>query len=1116
VQRYLHNEPVQARPPSTADRLRKFVRRNRGAVAAAAAVASALVLGLGAATFGFVRATRATGRLATSLNETGRQKQEAQRQQRSAEEALARGTLSEADALDLAGRWGDADARYREAFAAFDRLGQSTLPVEFSMLSHYAASPPPLVTCRSERPVPAAALSPDGRTAFSAGVDLNDRHVIQVWDLPTGREVRSITVPGEWKVAYDRLVAWSPDARVVISGGDNAIQAVDTRSGEKLWTVRAGSPVWKVAFSADGARFVVLRSDGIMELREARTGRTVREIAGPGPDEERFVLTGRFCLDDRNILSAARDGSLTLWDLSDGRPVRSFAGHKGLVHAMDVAPDGRTAVTASSTVDKTVRVWDLRTGGELRVMAMPAGVGCVAISPDGRTVACGAEDGVVTVLDLGTAKPPLAVFRGHGGAVDCVAFSRDGRFVLSGGGDKTAKLWDVRSANEPPPLSVPGVTRVALAPDGRTAASADADRTVRLWDLRTGCNLRVFRRPEAYLGALAFSPDGRTVAAGGTDGIVKLWDASTGKAVLTLCGHPAAPAGKARTMPVAFSPDGATLLSGGGDGPLKLWDLKTGTEVRAFRGHTANVSAVAFAPDGRSALSAADDKTVRLWDVRTGAERRTFAGYATEASCVRFSADGLLAVAGEFGGGARVLDLQSGQTRQALELDGSIADACLSPDGGLLAIAGWGGGAVRVFDARTGREGRGLAAHRGSINDLAYTSAATLLLTSSGQDGTVRWWDLHRPREYIRLAARAEAARQTLSRDPQDAAALARLGEWFAFRGVDAWAVELLEKARAASVPVSPMTLADCYTRLCDEGGGAAAADAGYADKAAAALREALAASAEPTERVYLQFRLDALLDAPARQRQERGRAAAAELAKEATDLANRGEFRKAADAFTRAREADGDDLWHWFHEGCLLAYLRDETAYEKLCKAMLARFADPADTSPAALTDATTADRVAKTCLLLPGLGGDVRQLSALADRPVNARFAPQYARWFVLPKGLAEYRRGDFQGAAETLGGPRDKLPLAAAEAAVEFYLAMTLHRLGRSNDARAAMSRATELVEREVPRVGGPGLSGLDTWLTCQIARREAEELMGTAGGPTGGTTQQAVEPSRSTAR
>jgi eukaryotic-like serine/threonine-protein kinase len=60
--RYLADQPVEARPPSTAYRLRKFVRRNKVAVAAIAAVGLALVAGAAAATIGLLRATRAEAR----------------------------------------------------------------------------------------------------------------------------------------------------------------------------------------------------------------------------------------------------------------------------------------------------------------------------------------------------------------------------------------------------------------------------------------------------------------------------------------------------------------------------------------------------------------------------------------------------------------------------------------------------------------------------------------------------------------------------------------------------------------------------------------------------------------------------------------------------------------------------------------------------------------------------------------------------------------------------------------------------------------------------------------------------------------------------------------------
>jgi hypothetical protein len=43
------------------------------------------------------------------------------------------------------------------------------------------------------------------------------------------------------------------------------------------------------------------------------------------------------------------------------------------------------------------------------------------------------------------------------------------------------------------------------------------------------------------------------------------------------------------------------------------------------------------------------------------------------------------------------------------------------------------------------------------------------------------------------------------------------LGEWYAFRGVNEWAVELLENARAGGEVISPMMLGRCYWELSDD-----------------------------------------------------------------------------------------------------------------------------------------------------------------------------------------------------------------------------------------------------------------------------------------------------------
>jgi eukaryotic-like serine/threonine-protein kinase len=67
IERYLSSQPVVAGPPSASYRIRKFVARNRGPVAAAAIVLVALVAGLAASSVLYVRAERERQRADTQM-----------------------------------------------------------------------------------------------------------------------------------------------------------------------------------------------------------------------------------------------------------------------------------------------------------------------------------------------------------------------------------------------------------------------------------------------------------------------------------------------------------------------------------------------------------------------------------------------------------------------------------------------------------------------------------------------------------------------------------------------------------------------------------------------------------------------------------------------------------------------------------------------------------------------------------------------------------------------------------------------------------------------------------------------------------------------------------------
>ena len=112
-------------------------------------------------------------------------------------------------------------------------------------------------------------------------------------------------------------------------------------------------------------------------------------------------------------------------------------------------------MTGSS--DKTCRLFDIQRGSAVRLYTGHNGpISCVEISPDGRLLATAAEDSVVHVYDINSAKP-LKTFRAHtpGSSIYSLAFSKCSSVLLSGGSDCSVRVWDVKRNNATMNAAVP-------------------------------------------------------------------------------------------------------------------------------------------------------------------------------------------------------------------------------------------------------------------------------------------------------------------------------------------------------------------------------------------------------------------------------------------------------------------------------------------------------------------------------------------------------------------------------------------------------------------------------------------------------------------------------------
>ena len=288
--------------------------------------------------------------------------------------------------------------------------------------------------------------------------------------------------------------------------------------------------------------------------------------------------------------------------------VKILKGHQGSVHALAISPDGQTLVSGSE--DKTVSLWDLRTGKpSFTFFGQSAEVTTVAISPDGKRILAGGLDNKITNWQLETKAllRPLCYLNSpysHSGFVSDLVFSKDSKIIASASGDKTIRLWDGETGQFKRTFNghSEAVFSVAISPDSQIIVSSSADQTIRIWSLTSFSQPRILRGHSHGVNSVVISPDGNILASGSTDGTIKLWNLHTGELLLTLDQH------SSGVSCIAISPDGKTLASGSKNA-VKVWYLETGELLDTLSG----CSPVAFSLDGQILVSGGQNGTIKIW-----------------------------------------------------------------------------------------------------------------------------------------------------------------------------------------------------------------------------------------------------------------------------------------------------------------------------------------------------------------------------------------------------------------------------------------------------------------------------------------------------------------------
>jgi WD40 repeat protein/serine/threonine protein kinase/tetratricopeptide (TPR) repeat protein len=300
------------------------------------------------------------------------------------------------------------------------------------LVRSWRLAPPDAPRWRGEHPEATSVACRPGAAQFaSAGFD----QMVRLWDLPSGKVVK--TWPHPTRVLS---LAFSPDGRLLLTGGDDQTHLWDVNTGKPYAKrMKHADSVWSVRFSQDGKYFSGGTWSGFVRVGDTATGKpTGVRVEHPHSSP---TLGIDFTPDGKSLLTGGSDGSLAVWQRESGAPV----GKPRLLHRDSICTilfsrkDPNHLLTAS--YDGKAQLWDAHT---FQAVGPPLlhnnPLRAAVFGPQEEIGVTGGEDRAAFLWHLPTGKlvgPP----RKHPWIVTGVAFhSGDGGILTAGEGGVCA--WE--------------------------------------------------------------------------------------------------------------------------------------------------------------------------------------------------------------------------------------------------------------------------------------------------------------------------------------------------------------------------------------------------------------------------------------------------------------------------------------------------------------------------------------------------------------------------------------------------------------------------------------------------------------------------------------------------
>ncbi|KAF1833625.1 sulfur metabolite repression control protein-like protein SconB [Decorospora gaudefroyi] len=308
---------------------------------------------------------------------------------------------------------------------------------------------------------------------------------------------------------------------------------------------------------------------------------------------------GVMCLqfDDEVLITGSYDATVKVWDIKTGQELRTLTGHTQGIRCLQF--EDSKLITGS--LDKTIKIWNWRTGALIKTLCGHSH-GVIGLHMADKLLASASSDNTIMVHDFTHMKRTRLL--GHTDWVNAVKLDVPSRTLFSASDDMTVKLWDL-----------------------------DTHHCIKTYEGHVGQVQQVLPLPRAFeideddfvANANNDTSDTASLASDTTQSFTQLPTSSSH----TTDEPSFFPNDPSRPDPPSY------MLTGSLDGTIRLWHVPSGRCVHRFFGHVEGIWSLAA--DSLRLVSGAEDKTIKIWDPRTGKHERTLTGHTGPVTCVGLS-----------------------------------------------------------------------------------------------------------------------------------------------------------------------------------------------------------------------------------------------------------------------------------------------------------------------------------------------------------------------------------------------------------------------------------------------------------------------------------------------